>query len=451
MAKNHRILFMLPAFYGHLAPSITIAKQLISKGHTIGYCTGPPARELLTKIGITDFYPREAYHDAIMDKQNTLVKWWYQFWYKYPRVFTSSVMEKCYQELIKAVESFKPDVIYVDTYDIFGANIAERYNIPYVHGSATTILYLEKDIPPFATNWKLNTPWRNRFKYYPFLLFVTFFMFWAYLNERKALKAIDPAWRRKVFNLVSPYLYLYFSTDKVEYPRKTIIPQIYYVGPCILEPEEDQLPDFPWERLDKNLPLIYIATGTLLYNNYKKFYKNALNALSEKNFPIPVQVVMAMGSQELIDELGEVPSNFIVVSYAPQIKLLPKASVCITHGGVNSVNETFMHGKPMLIVHWGGDRIDVSRRVENINAGIGFDVDDATPERIKNAVIQLLQNSKYRQASERIMHQFQACNGPKTSAYLINRLAETRSPILRKKGAPITFENTKDFENYIEK
>ena len=52
------------------------------------------------------------------------------------------------------------------------------------------------------------------------------------------MRKIDPQWKTTNYGGVSPYLYLLFSTDKVEYPRKTFLPTVFYVGPSIFEPDE---------------------------------------------------------------------------------------------------------------------------------------------------------------------------------------------------------------------
>jgi UDP:flavonoid glycosyltransferase YjiC (YdhE family) len=159
---------------------------------------------------------------------------------------------------------------------------------------------------------------------------------------------------------------------------------------------------------------------------------------------------MAIGKNRSVASFGKVPSNFIVVPYAPQIKLLPLASVVVTHGGVNSVNETLSFGKSMLVVHMGGDRIDMAARIVYRNAGIRLHAKRARAGRIQDAIIRLIKDPKYTQASEKIMHSFQRCDAPKTAADLIVRLADTRKPILRQKSAPITLENTDNLSAYLE-
>jgi len=448
MTKKHRILFSAPALYGHIGPALAIAKHLKSKGHTVGFCSGDPAYNMLAKEDIHDFYPRDIYHEAMLDKA-TFTNSPYKYWYNLPKVFTPEVIKLCLQELISAFESFKPDMVYIDCYDFLAVTVAEKYNLPYAHGCATTILYLEFGIPPIGTDWDIKAVWLNRLRFIFHLCITGPFMLKTILNQNKALKTISPKWKSQNYGGVSPFLFMLYSTDAVEYQRKLFIPQIFYVGPIILEPDENQLPDFPWDKLDSNRPLIYISTGTLVFEQYREFYQNALIALSEKNFPCPIQVVMAMGKQKFIDELGEIPPNFIVVPYAPQIKLLSKAKVAITHGGVNSVNETLIFGKPLLVVHWGADRLDMGRRITHKDAGICIDVLQTTPDIIKTCVIQLLQDPRYSEAAHKIKNSFNKCNGAETAAELILQVADTRKPILRKKGAPITLENIQDLPAYL--
>jgi len=448
MAGKHRILFTVPAFYGHIAPSLAIAKHLIAKGHRVGYCSGSSVQAMLTKAGIHDFYSRDEYQTAV--EEFRFVKNNYESLYRVSRIFTSEFIEHSFRNLIKVFESFRPDVVYIDTTDILAVPVAERFNVPYAHGCATSPLYFEKGVPPLGTGWDFNAPRLNRLKLISYLSLFAPIMFKVYLNLKKSLKRIDPAWETNLIGGISPYLFMLFSTDKVEYPRKLFVPEVFYVGPSILELDEDQLPDFPWEKIDKNRPLIYIATGTLQFDMYKEFYKNALKALAENSFPQAIQVVMAIGKGQSIEKLGEPPPNFIVVQYAPQIKLIPKASVVVTHGGANSVNEALIHGKPMLVVPYFGDPSDMAQRVAYNGAGIRLDLKKATVGRIRRSIISLLKYPKYTRAAEGIMHSFRRCGGAKTAAGLILYLAETRKPIRRKQGAPITLEDIKDLPVYIE-
>ncbi len=447
MIKPKRILFAAPALYGHLHPSLAIAKHLIAQGHIVGYCTGSAARTITHKYGVQEFFPRDVHQKAfdVVGVVPDIVT----NWYVAAREFTADVMIESFRELIKSFEEFKPDAVYIDTTDFLAVAVAERFKVPYAHGSATAIFYFDKDIPPIGTGWDPNRIWLNRLRLIPYLAMVAPFMLRAYLNQKKALKAIDPGWKTTNMSGISPYLFMLFSTDKLEYPRKTFIPPIFYVGPSILEPDESQLPDFPWEKLDPARPLIYIATGTLFPDIYQKFYRHAIKALAEDTFPIPVQVVMAIGRDRKIEDLGKIPSNFIVVNYAPQVKLVQRANIVVTHGGVNSVNETLSYGKPMLVAYLGRDLIEMAQRIAFNGAGIRLNAKRATACKIRKAIIELLRQPRYARAAEGIQHSFNSCKGAQTAAALIERLAETGKPILRRPGAAITLKDIADLPSFL--
>jgi len=447
MIKPKKILFSVPALYGHLHPSLAIAKHLLARGHIVGYCTGNDARAITQKYGIRAFFPRDVYQKAfdVMGVVPDIVS----NWYVAVREFTVEVIVESFRELSKAFEEFKPDAVYIDTTDFLAVAVAERFKVPYAHGSATAIIYFEKDIPPIGTGWDVTKVRLNRIRFIPHLALIAPFIFKAYLNQKKALKAIDPGWKTTNYSGISPYLFMLFSTDKLEYPRKTFIPSVFYVGPSILEPDESQLPDFPWEKLDPIRPLVYIATGTLFPEVYQKFYRHAIKALNEDNFPIPIQVVMAIGRDRKVEDLGAIPPNFIVVNYAPQVKLIKRASVVVSHGGVNSVNETLSYGKPMLVAYLGRDLIEMAQRVAFNGAGLRLNAKRATPRKIKKAIYELLKQPRYARAAEGIQHSFNRCKGAETAASLIERLAETGKPILRKPGAPITLNDIEDLTQYL--
>jgi len=46
-----------------------------------------------------------------------------------------------------------------------------------------------------------------------------------------------------------------------------------------------------------------------------------------------MQVVLSIGRNLDPEDLGSIPSNTIVVRVAPQIELLKRAALCITHAG----------------------------------------------------------------------------------------------------------------------
>src|SRR5215472_9169274 len=120
------------------------------------------------------------------------------------------------------------------------------------------------------------------------------------------------------------------TPKEFDFPIPQLPPGFHYAGPLHDNEGREPVP-FSWEKLTSK-PLIYASLGTLV-NGLKNVYRTILEAVSE--FP-DMQVVLSVGRNVDPNDLGPVPTNTIVVSSAPQIELLTRATLCITHAGLNT-------------------------------------------------------------------------------------------------------------------
>jgi MGT family glycosyltransferase len=67
--------------------------------------------------------------------------------------------------------------------------------------------------------------------------------------------------------------------------------------------------------------------------------------------------------------LGDIPANCLVQQFVPQLEILQRASLFITHGGMNSVNEAHSYNVPLVIVPQTADQHLIAKRVEKLGAG----------------------------------------------------------------------------------
>ena len=109
-----------------------------------------------------------------------------------------------------------------------------------------------------------------------------------------------------------------------------------YVGPAIGDRVEQ---DFDFSKMTK--PIIYISLGTLL-NTSAAFFRKCIDAFRDE----PVSVIISIGKTVKKEQLGEIPDNIFIYPFVPQLKILKRASLFITHGGMNSVNEALYYGTP---------------------------------------------------------------------------------------------------------
>jgi zeaxanthin glucosyltransferase len=70
--------------------------------------------------------------------------------------------------------------------------------------------------------------------------------------------------------------------------------------------------------------------------------------------------LLAKGNNIECADLGPIPSNVIVVDQAPQIELLQRATLCITHAGLNTALESLAYGVPMVAIPIGYDQFGVA-------------------------------------------------------------------------------------------
>ena len=190
-----------------------------------------------------------------------------------------------------------------------------------------------------------------------------------------------------------------------------------FVGPSIKQRDEET--EFTFEKIESER-VVYISLGTI-NTDFNDFYKICMNALSNLN----CKVVMSVGKKCDINLLGEIPGNFIVCNFVPQLEILKRASLFVSHGGFNSVSEALYYGVPIITIPMVNDQYMVAKRVEKVGAGITLQMKEITEKSIKESVLKMLSYIKYHEASERIGKSFQSAGGyEKAADYILELVKE---------------------------
>ncbi len=180
------------------------------------------------------------------------------------------------------------------------------------------------------------------------------------------------------------------TPKEFDYPISHLPPQFHYAGP--FHDNEGRKPvSFPWEKLTGK-PLIYASLGTLV-NGLKNVYSTILEAAGE----LPeMQVVLSVGRNVSPGDLGPIPSNTIVVCMAPQIELLKRAALCITHAGLNTALEALAQGVPMVAIPIGFDQPGVAARIAYHGVGEFVEIGNLTARRLSELIVKVKANPSYR-------------------------------------------------------
>jgi zeaxanthin glucosyltransferase len=217
---------------------------------------------------------------------------------------------------------------------------------------------------------------------------------------------------------VSKLAVLTQTPKEFDLPIPHLPPQFHYAGPFRDDEGREPIP-FSWEKLT-NKPLIYASLGTLV-NGLNNVYRTILEAVSE--FP-EMQVVLSIGKNLDPEYLGPIPPNTIVVRSAPQIELLKRAALCITHAGLNTTLESLAEGVPMVAIPIGYDQPGVARRISYHGVGEFVELGDLTARCLTELIAKVSSNPSYRDNARRFRKILKQTRGLDVAANIVERAFE---------------------------
>lgn len=175
-----------------------------------------------------------------------------------------------------------------------------------------------------------------------------------------------------------------------------------FVGPSIALRSLDE---FDFSHLDTD-NLIYISLGTV-FNQAMDFYKLCFEAFVNTKYT----VILSVGRRTQLTDLGEIPANFIVRNYVPQLEVLQLAKLFITHGGMNRASEGLYYGVPLIVLPQSANQPVVARRVSEIGAGIHLEQEGLTTGELREAAERVLNDASFRKACAGIGDSFRTAGG----------------------------------------
>jgi MGT family glycosyltransferase len=213
-----------------------------------------------------------------------------------------------------------------------------------------------------------------------------------------------------------------------DFPRHALPAHFHYTGPWHDDASGDAIP-FPWEKLDGRR-LIYASMGTL-QNRVDVIFATIAEACAG----LEAQLVISLGSrdQDASALAAKFAGNPIVVPFAPQLALLDRAALTITHAGLNTALESLSHGLPMVAIPITNDQPGVASRLVWLGVGEMVLPQRLTSARLRAALEKVLRDPRYRENARRRQAEIAAMNGVARAADLVEKAIATREPVLREK------------------
>jgi UDP:flavonoid glycosyltransferase YjiC (YdhE family) len=121
--------------------------------------------------------------------------------------------------------------------------------------------------------------------------------------------------------------------------------------------------------------------------------------------------------------VGDQPDHVRVERYVPQSAVLPHCDVVVSHAGSGTSLATLEHELPQLCLPQGADQFLNAAAIAGYGAGLSLLPDAASAEAIGAAVQQLLEDSSYRAAAQRIASSIRAMPTPADVAEVLEGMA----------------------------
>jgi MGT family glycosyltransferase len=402
----------------------TLGHELCQRGHRVTFAGILDGQSKVKAAGL-EFYPMgtsEFPRGAIAQSVTQLgqLSGLQAFRYTIERYKQSTTL--LLSEAPNACREIGVDVLLIDQTFLGGATVAQYLDLPCISVCNALMLNREPDIPPFNTNWPYAATWRARLRNRAGYQLMT--------QLTRPITQVIAEYRQKwhLPALQSPndhysnLAQLCQQPAEFEYPRKILPSCFHFTGPYSNPISREPVP-FPFEKLTGQ-PLIYASLGTIQNQLLDTFHIIAA-ACQE----LDAQLVIALGGGTSPESLPVLPGSPLVVGFAPQLDLLQRAALTITHAGMNTTLESLANGVPMVAIPIANDQPGVAARIAWTGTGEVVTLKRLSIAKLQPAIERVFTQDSYKQNAVRLQMAIQRAGGVQRAADIVEQVAATGKSI----------------------
>jgi zeaxanthin glucosyltransferase len=154
-----------------------------------------------------------------------------------------------------------------------------------------------------------------------------------------------------------------------------------------------------------------------------------------------MQLVLSIGPSLDPEKISSLPANSIVVKNAPQMELLKRSALCITHAGLNTALESLTQGVPMVAIPVSIDQPGVAARIAYTKTGVYVPLRELSPSRLSALIDDVLGNPEYRQNANKMREATVRTNGLEKAADLLEQAFNLSPKPLTRPSAEIPLDS----------
>jgi len=388
-----KIAFVSLPLAGHLNPILALAARVQSFGHEVVFISLLDAEERTVAAGLRfvpvgrEQFPLGSKHEA--EKGFSVTSG--ESGMKYTSGLLGMILGVIIRPLEELLAAESLDGVVFDAYQFYLELTAISLGLPYVHISNSVPFDVSGETPLCFFNWEYSDSAEARKRN---LEGVEIFRTMiepsvAVAKDYAREKGLTVDWT----DLTATRSKLAWITQlppAFDFGSAVANDAPFHAGPFIDSKLRPSLA-FPWERLTE-APLVYASMGTL-QNGIESTFHHIINAARGLE---DLQFVVVLGNKLDSAAFEPLPKNVILVANAPQLELLKRASLCVTHAGLNTVLEALSEGVPLVALPVTHDQPGAAARIRYKRVGDFLELSDISAESLRNLIVTVLSNSDYR-------------------------------------------------------
>jgi zeaxanthin glucosyltransferase len=412
------VAFVALSAPGHLNPMTTLARQFQSRGHEVVLISLPDAESQASAADLVFLpYGENAFSADFRDEfRRRMSKLQGEHAVRCSIDFLATLTEAALNSLPIVLASAGASAVVLDTYQFYAELIPMSLGLPYVHVSNALHFDYSGYTPLCVYDWAHETTTaalaRNRKGVGDFAQMLMRANGAIRARAQRAGLKID--WDNPSAT-ISKLAWITQTPQEFDFENSHWPTQFHHTGPFHDDTARAQI-DFPWHRLTGE-PLVYASMGTV-QNGLENVFRTIAEAVGLHR---DLQLVLSIGNRLDPDLIGTLPSNAIVVPQAPQLELLTRASVCITHAGLNTVLEALAQGVPQVAIPVTHDQPGVASRIAAKKTGVVLPFQKLSVPRLSALIDEVLKNPIYRQNARSFQKIIAERNGLSMAADILER------------------------------
>jgi macrolide glycosyltransferase len=343
--------------HGHVNPNLPVIAELVARGHRVRYAVPEPFVEAAAATGATPLVTTSVLPGTPGGPER---------WPDDPVAGMELFLDEAVHvlpQLVAALDDDRPDLLLADIGGYPARVLAHRWDVPLLQLSPAMVAWegYEADNPEVVA--LLHDDPRG-------VAYLRRFADWL-AAERIDLDPETFVGRPPRSVVLIPRV-LQPHADRVDEATYT------FVGPCLdARPHQGD-----WPAPDR--PLVLVSMGSA-YTADADFYRTCATAFGDGTR----RVVLALGGHLDPADLGELPDGVEAHPWVPQLAVLRRASLFVTHAGMGGCSEGLATGVPMIAVPRAVDQFSNAAALAAAGVGVVVDAEEVSVDALRRAATAL--------------------------------------------------------------